>query len=92
MYKQFPEGADVNRFCLFLFTLAVLTVWSCPAFAGLERCAGCHNNRASFELKDRYKTAAELIRAAKNSKSPMMGSVRANEEYLRDAAKELGLK
>ncbi len=82
----------MNRSCIFLFAFAVLTVWSSPAFAGLERCTGCHNNRASFELKDRYKTAADLIRAAKNSKSPMMGSVRANEEYLRDAAKELGLR
>ncbi|HSW62911.1 MAG TPA: hypothetical protein VLH56_06350 [Dissulfurispiraceae bacterium] len=80
------------RYFLGVFVVILCIVLSLPASAGLERCDGCHNNKLAAELKDRFKTAADLVRAAKNSKSPLMGSVRTNEEYLRDAAKDLGLK
>ncbi len=72
--------------------IVLVSAITAPAHAGLERCTGCHNGRLAPDLKDRFTTTADLIRAAKSTKSPMMGSVRGNEEYLREAAKDLGLK
>ncbi|KAF0185209.1 MAG: hypothetical protein FD164_337 [Nitrospirae bacterium] len=79
------------RYFLYVLVFFFFSASSLPACAGLERCDGYHNNRLASELKDRYKTAADLVRAAKNSKSPMMGSLRTNEGYLRDAARDRGL-
>lgn len=80
------------RYIISGLAVILCTATSLPAYAGIERCTGCHNGRVASDLKDRFKTEADLIRAAKSTKSPLMGSVRGNEEYLRAAARDLGLK
>ncbi|GAB4417647.1 MAG: hypothetical protein OHK0032_13690 [Thermodesulfovibrionales bacterium] len=69
------------------------------AFAGTfdEKCAACHrpdNKPAPSKdlLVKKFKSTAELIKAAKASKNPMMKAVQGNDELLRNAAESLGLK
>jgi len=65
------------------------------ANAGIwDKCKVCHNgNMAPDEktLKEKYKTADELNKAAKASLSSMMKNYKGDEE-LKEAAKDLGLK
>jgi hypothetical protein len=59
-----------------------------------DKCKVCHNgNMAPDEktLKEKYKTADELIKAAKASQSSMMKNYK-DDEQLKEAAKDLGLK
>jgi hypothetical protein len=59
-----------------------------------DKCKVCHNgNMAPDEktFKEKYKTADELTKAAKESLSPMMKNYKGDEE-LKEAAKDLGLK
>ncbi len=44
------------------------------------------------EFRERFKKVDELVRAAKEADNPFMKSVKENENLLREAAKEPGLK
>jgi hypothetical protein len=62
---------------------------------GWDQCKGCHDGVLAPDeqaLKKRYKTANDLINAAKKSVDPLMVRYRENEENLRKAANGIGLK
>jgi hypothetical protein len=65
------------------------------AYAGIwDKCKVCHNGNIAPDekrLKEKYKTADELIKAAKESLSSMMNNYKGDAE-LKEAAKDLGLK
>jgi len=70
----------------YAFNFANAGVW--------DKCKICHNgNMAPDEktLKEKYKTADELTKAAKEALSPMMKNYKGDEQ-LKEAAKDLGLK
>ena len=64
-----------------------------------NRCKTCHQDDGvpapgREELKKKYKTAAEFVKAAKNTQSPLMSPIKLskNDEILYAVAIELGLK
>jgi hypothetical protein len=57
-----------------------------------EACTPCHNGRNAPDLRGRFSSTNELIRAAKHAKSPLMSNIQVNEPLLRAAAKDLGLQ
>jgi len=64
--------------------------------AGWDSCKGCHTDSgkpapSKADLTKKYKTSADLIKAAKASKSPMMNNFK-KDDVLKEAAKDLGLK
>jgi len=70
----------------YAFNVADAGVW--------DKCKVCHNgNMAPDEktLKEKYKTADELTKAAKESLSSMMKNYK-DDADLKEAAKYLGLK
>jgi hypothetical protein len=85
--KKFPAMFIMICFATFYtFTIANAGVW--------DKCKVCHNgNMAPDEkrLKEKYQTADELIKAAKETQSSMMKNYKADAD-LKEAAKDLGLK
>jgi hypothetical protein len=64
--------------------------------AGWDSCKGCHTDAgkpapSKADLVKKYKTAAELIKAAKAAKNPMMNNFK-KDELLKAATKDIGLK
>lgn len=73
----------------------VLGFASMAIAGGFDKCAGCHNGKVSPDkaaLTAKFKTAADFIKAGKESKNPMMNAVKGNEADLKAAATDLGLK
>jgi len=73
-------------FCATSFSLA----------AGWDSCKGCHKDGdkpgpSKETLLKKYKTANDFIKAAKDSKSPMMNNFK-KDDQLKEAVKDLGLK
>jgi len=61
------------------------------AFAGQINCGMCHNGSMASKLDNM--TPAEIVKKAKESKSPMMAQVRAmSDKELMEAAKKYGKK
>ncbi len=81
---------------------ALLLCCSFLLFAGLhayaaswDQCKGCHDGVFAPDanaFKQKYKTADDFIRAAKESNEPLMKRYKNNGELLREAAKDIGLK
>jgi hypothetical protein len=76
----------VMLFCTASFSMA----------AGWDSCKGCHKEGnkpgpSKETLLMKFKTADDFIKAAKESKSPMMNSFK-KEDQLKAAAMDLGLK
>jgi hypothetical protein len=70
----------------YAFNFADAGVW--------DKCKVCHNGNIAPDekaLKEKYKTADKLTKAAKESLSSMMKNYKGDEE-LKEAAKDLGLK
>ncbi len=64
--------------------------------AGWDSCKGCHKEGdkpgpSEETLLMKFKTADDFIKAAKESKSPMMNSFK-KDDQLKAAATDLGLK
>lgn len=64
--------------------------------AGWDSCKGCHKEGdkpgpSKETLLMKFKTADDFIKAAKESKSPMMNSFK-KDDQLKAAATDLGLK
>lgn len=64
--------------------------------AGWDSCKGCHKDGdkpgpSKDTLLMKFKTADDFIKAAKESKSPMMNSFK-KDDQLKSAAMDLGLK
>ena len=66
------------------------------AYAGSwDQCKGCHDGSlapGANTLKDKYKTAEDFVKAAKKAKDPLMDRYKLDEELLRKAARDIGLK
>ncbi|MEO5359054.1 MAG: hypothetical protein H7843_01260 [Nitrospirota bacterium] len=79
-----------------LMSLVLVLGFASMAMAGgYDKCAGCHNGKVSPDkaaLMAKFKTAADFIKAAKDSKNPMMNAVKGNDADLKAAATDLGLK
>lgn len=62
---------------------------------GFDKCAACHNGKVAPDkaaLVAKSKTADAFVKAAKDSKNPMMNAAKGNEADLKAAATDLGLK
>jgi len=59
---------------------------------GYHVCMPCHNGHTAPDLRGYFSSADELIRTAKSVKDPMMRNIQQNDELLKAAAKDLGLK
>ncbi|MBF0519587.1 MAG: hypothetical protein HQK92_07685 [Nitrospirae bacterium] len=78
-----------------VFVVVLVFAFSTVAMAGFEKCQGCHNGKVApdkAKLVEKLKTADAFVKAAKDSKSPMMNAAKANEADLKAAAAELGIK
>jgi len=81
-------------------TLTFLAVCACfvlaaTASAGWNTCVACHNGTMApnkEKLLEKYKTSECFVNAAKASQNPMMKSIQKDENALKEAAKEIGLK
>ena len=80
---------------LFLTMAALALVGLIPAISTAgesDTCKGCHNGNVAPSvdtLKGKYKTADELVAAAKKVTNPMMKSIQADEAKLKAAAAEI---
>ncbi len=82
-----------------VIVLALILVVGFASFvmaAGWDSCKGCHTDSgkpapSKADLTKKYKTAEELIKAAKASKNPMMNNFK-KDDVLKEAATDLGLK
>ncbi|MBF0320214.1 MAG: hypothetical protein HQL01_10490 [Nitrospirae bacterium] len=78
--------------------MAIVLVFGFASMAmagGFDKCAACHNGKTSPDkaaILAKFKTADAMIKAAKDSKNPMMAAVKTNEADLKAAAADLGLK
>ena len=71
---------------LYAFNVTHAGIW--------DKCKICHNGTMAPDektLKQRYKTADEFMKAAKESPNSMMSSYKGDAD-LKEAAKYLGLK
>lgn len=82
------KSAIAIVFSLFVL-LGSLGVAHAGAFA---QCTGCHNGRSAPDIRDKYRTVEEFVRAAKMTRDVRMQMYRNNEQLLREAAKDIGLK
>jgi hypothetical protein len=80
--------------------LGVAMIFCVSAFSfaatGWDTCTACHKEGdkpapSKATLLKKFKTADDLIKAAKEEKNPMMNSVK-DDDRLRAAAKDLGLQ
>jgi hypothetical protein len=70
----------------------VLLVPSLASAGEADTCKGCHNGSVAPSvdtLKSKYKTADELVAAAKKVTNPMMKAAQSDEAKLKAAAEEL---
>ena len=74
-----------TAFVLFGFTAAKAGVWE-------AQCAGCHNGSlapSKAQLRTMWKNKEAFVKAALNSTSPMMSTVKSNKAAIEEAAKEV---
>lgn len=76
-------------------TLVLVLGFTSLAFAGWDKCKGCHNGKTAPDeaaVKAKFKSEADFVKASKESKSPMMKGPAGDEAGLKAAAADLGLK
>ena len=76
-------------------TLCAFFVLATTASAGWNTCVACHNGSIApnkEKLLEIYKTAESLVKGAQATQNPMMKSIQKDENLLKEAAKEIGLK
>jgi hypothetical protein len=79
----------------FIICFITLFFYDLTNAGGWDQCKGCHNGNLApdaKELKDKYDTVDKLVAAARRSDNFLMESIKKNEELLREAAKDIGLK
>ena len=79
----------------FIVCFITLFSYNLTTAGGWDQCKGCHNGNLApdaKELKKMYETVDKLVVAAKRSEDSLMGSIKKNEELLKEAAKDIGLK
>jgi cytochrome c551/c552 len=75
--------------------VCLLFAFSSAALAGWNTCVACHNGTVApnkEKILDKYKTIESFVKGAKEVQNPMMKSIQKDENSLKEAAKELGLK
>lgn len=89
----------MKKALLILFAMATILVFTVTGFAGTfdEKCAVCHKlgdkpALSKESILKKFKTANDLIKAAKASTNPMMKAIQGNDDLLKKAAADLGLK
>jgi len=75
-----------------LVVVGGFSVVGAESYQGYQVCVPCHNGRTAPDLRGLFSSADELIRTAKSVKDPMMRNIQQNDELLKAAAKDLGLK
>jgi hypothetical protein len=79
-----------------LFLLLVLLLPDLSAHAGgWDQCKGCHDGTFAPDakaLKQKYRTADDFVKAAQKSDESLMKHFKKNEDLLRNAARDIGLK
>jgi hypothetical protein len=99
IYKPYQilkgENTMKTSFAIFITIFFVTFCAFNIANAGVwDKCKVCHSGNIAPDektLKEKYQTADKLIKAAKESQNPMMKNYKDDEE-LKEAAKDLGLK
>jgi hypothetical protein len=80
---------------LFLTITALALIFLMPTVSTAgesDTCKGCHNGSVAPSvdtLKSKYKTADELVAAAKKVTNPMMKAAQSDEAKLKAAAEEI---
>ena len=78
-----------------LFCCMVILMGYSAHAGSWDQCKGCHDGAFAPDakaLKQKYKTVDDLIKAAKKSDEPLMNRYKQDEEFLRKAAKDIGLQ
>ncbi len=82
-----------------ILTLILSLAFTSAGFAGTfdEKCAACHKPGdkpapSKESLLKKYKNVSDLVKAAKASTNPMMKANQGNEDLLKNAAVDMGLK
>ena len=76
-------------------SLCAFFVLATAASAGWNTCVACHNGTMApnkEKLLEKHKTAESFVKAAQATQNPMMKSIQKDENSLKEAAKEIGLK
>lgn len=86
----------MKKFMTIALALVMVLGLASFAMAGWDKCKGCHTDAgkpamSKADLIKKVKTAAELVKAAQDSKNPMMNAFKKDDD-LKAAAKDLGLK
>ena len=83
----------MKKILLAMATTALVMLMPTTSLAGAsDTCKSCHNGSvapAVDTLKSKYKTADELVAAAKKVTNPMMKPAQADEAKLKAAAEEI---
>lgn len=82
-----------SLFFIPVLVAAFMCLSASGAYAGgFSICAGCHNGASAPDITGKYRTADELVKAAKMTRDVRMQRYKNDDKALRDAAKDLGLK
>ena len=83
----------MKKFLLAMTALTLVTFIPALSIAGeSDVCKSCHNGSVAPSvdtLKSKFKTADELVAAAKSTTNDMMKSIQADEAKLKAAAAEI---
>ena len=83
----------MKKLLMAITTLAFVLLMPTTTIAGTsDTCKGCHNGSVAPSvdtLKSKYKTADELVAAAKKATNEMMKPIQADEAKLKAAAEEI---
>jgi hypothetical protein len=83
----------MKKILLAMATSALVLLMPATSIAGAsDTCKSCHNGSVApgvDTLKSKYKTADELVAAAKKVTNPMMKPAQADEAKLKAAAEEI---
>jgi hypothetical protein len=81
---------------LILALVMVFCMTSLAVAGGWDKCKGCHTDTgkpgpSKADLAKKFKTVDAFVKAAKDSKSPMMNNFKKDDD-LKAAAAEIGIK
>jgi hypothetical protein len=85
----------MKKIAFIALSICAFFALAATASAGWNTCVACHNGTMApnkEKLKEKHKTAESFVKAAQATQNPMMKSIQKDENALRAAAKEIGLK
>jgi hypothetical protein len=86
----------MKKFTAVVIAIAMVFAFATVSMAGWDKCKGCHTDAGKpapgkAAMTKKFKSAADFVKAAKDSKNPMMNAFKGDAD-LQTAAKEIGLK